>query len=150
VEQQRHPIPPVYFLLTLVIMGVLHSIVPLAPLVSGRLRYGGLALLALGIGSVVSAAGLFSKLGTPVRPFEKSTTVVTSGMFRLTRNPMYLGMVIGLIGVAILLGSVVVWLPIPIFIAIIHSRFILREERFMEDLFGEQYLAYKRRVRRWI
>ncbi|MCH7779688.1 MAG: isoprenylcysteine carboxylmethyltransferase family protein [Acidobacteria bacterium] len=91
-----------------------------------------------------------SKLGTPLKPFEESTVVVTTGMFRFTRNPMYLGMVVGLLGAAIFLGSLVSLLPVPAFIAIIHFQFIVREERFMEELFGAEYLAYKRKVRRWI
>ena len=146
----RQPVPPVYLLLTLIAMGALHAYIPIARLVSPPYRYGGLALLALGVGIVVSAAGLFSKLGTPLKPFEESTVVVTTGMFRLTRNPMYLGMVVGLLGVAILLGSLASFLPIPVFVAIIHVQFIVHEERFMEELFGAEYLAYKRKVRRWI
>ena len=131
-------------------MGALHAFVPLGRLVQSPYRQGGLALLALGVGVVVSAAGLFRKVGTPLVPFEESTAVVTTGMFRFTRNPMYLGMIVGLLGVAILLGSVVAFLPIPVFAAIIHFQFIVHEEQFMEGLFGEEYLTYKRRVRRWI
>ena len=88
--------------------------------------------------------------GTPVRPFDESTLVVTTGMFRITRNPMYLGMVLALLGVGLILGSATAFAPIPAFVAIIHYQFILYEERFMEDLFGQEYLAYKSNVRRWI
>jgi len=149
----KHPrqlVPPVYLLATLIVMGALHAFVPIATLVPSPYHYGGLVLLALGVAVVVSAAGLFRKLGTPLKPFEESTVVVTNGMFRFTRNPMYLGMVVGLFGVAILLRSLVSFLPIPVFAAIIHFQFILNEEHFMEDLFGEEYLAYKHKVRRWI
>jgi len=149
-KHPRQPVPPVYLLATLIAMGALHSYVPIARLVPSSYRYGGLALLAFGVGIAVSAAGLFSKLGTPLVPFEKSTVVVTTGMYRFTRNPMYLGMVVGLLGVAILLGSLVSFLPVPFFVAIIHVQFIVNEERFMEELFGAEYLAYKRKVRRWI
>jgi len=146
----RQPVPPVFLLATLIVMGALHVFVPIARLVPSPYHYGGLALLALGVGVVVSAAGLFRKLGTPLKPFEESTVVVTTGMFRFTRNPMYLGMVLGLFGVAMLLGSLVSFLPIPVFAAIIHFQFIVNEERFMEELFGDEYLAYKLKVRRWI
>ena len=149
-KQPRRPVPPVYLLATLIVMGALHKFVPIAQLIPSPHRYGGFALLALGVGIAASAVGLFSKLGTPVKPFEESTVVVTTGMFRFTRNPMYLGMVVALLGVAILFGSLVTFLPVPVFAAIIHFQFIVPEERFMEELFGAEYLAYKRKVRRWI
>jgi protein-S-isoprenylcysteine O-methyltransferase Ste14 len=92
----------------------------------------------------------FSKAGTPVVPFERSTALVTDGSYRLTRNPMYVGMVMILAGIALLLGTVGPWLPIPLFVWVMRSSFIIREERFLEELFGQQYLAYKSRVRRWL
>ncbi|NIM61593.1 MAG: isoprenylcysteine carboxylmethyltransferase family protein [Acidobacteria bacterium] len=146
----RKILPPVYFLLALIVMGALHRYVPVAVLVASPYRYGGVALIVLGLGVTIAAAGLFFKLGTPLRPFEESTLVVTTGMFRFTRNPMYLGMVLVLVGTAVMLGTLVAFLPVPPFVAIIRLRFIRNEERFMEDLFGEEYLAYKRKVRRWI
>ena len=63
---------------------------------------------------------------------------------------MYLGMVLLLLGVAIALGSLGAWLPIPVFVWIIQARFIVGEERFLEQTFGEPYVAYKRAVRRWL
>ena len=83
-------------------------------------------------------------------PFEPSTVLVTEGAFRFTRNPMYLGLVLLLAGIAIALGSVGALLPIPVFVWIIQAWFILGEERFLEEIFGEAYLAYKSRVRRWL
>lgn len=149
-EYPRQPVPPVYLLLTLIAMVALHWFVPIVSLVPAPYRYGGIALIVAGFAVSAPAAGLFRKLGTPLKPFEESTVVVTSGMFRFTRNPMYLGMVVGLLGIAILLGSLAAFLPVPMFVAIIHFQFIVHEERFMEELFGAEYLAYKRKVRRWI
>jgi protein-S-isoprenylcysteine O-methyltransferase Ste14 len=63
---------------------------------------------------------------------------------------MYLGMVMVLIGVALLLGSAAVFVPIPVFVWLIRYQFISREEEFLEGLFGEEYLAYKGTVRRWL
>ena len=146
----RQPVPPVYLLLTLIVMGALHWYVPITSLVPSPYRYGGIALIVLGFAVTAPAAQAFRRLGTPLKPFEESTVVVTTGIFRFTRNPMYLGMVVGLLGVAILLGSLVSFLPVPVFVMIIHVQFIVHEERFMEELFGAEYLAYKRKVRRWI
>jgi protein-S-isoprenylcysteine O-methyltransferase Ste14 len=75
---------------------------------------------------------------------------VLDGPFRFSRNPMYLGMVTLLIGVAIGLGSATPWLVIPAFFFLISKRFIAAEERKMEVEFGAEYLSYRSKVRRWI
>lgn len=92
----------------------------------------------------------FNKAGTPVVPFERSTALVVTGFYRWTRNPMYLGLVLILLGAAMLLGTLSAFLPIPVFVWIIQTRFIRGEERFLEDIFGNEYLAYKSKVRRWL
>jgi len=149
-DNKRKLMPPHYLLATLIAMFVLDRYFPLLSFGSQVLRYAGALPMLLGVGITVTSAGLFKKAGTPLRPFEQSTTVVTTGMFRFTRNPMYLGMVLSLLGIATFLGSLTAFLPIPLFVAIIHFEFIRNEERFMEKLFGEQYLAFKSRVRRWV
>jgi protein-S-isoprenylcysteine O-methyltransferase Ste14 len=103
-------------------------------------------------GILMSAAGAssFRKAGTPVIPFETSTALVLGGLYRFTRNPMYLGMTIALLGAAVLFGTLGAFLPLPLFVWVIQTRFIAGEERFLEEIFGQQYLAYKRRVRRWL
>ena len=63
---------------------------------------------------------------------------------------MYLGLVLGLPGWAVLLGSLVPFVVVPAFFALLHSRFVLREEPFMAERFGEGYAAYRARVRRWL
>jgi len=149
-EQKRRIIPPIWLFLTLIAIWLVHRWWPLASIDgTWRLFLGGLLAVA-GITMAATSSGEFKKAGTPVIPFECSTALVTSGLFRYTRNPMYLGMIVLLIGVALMLGSAGAFLPIPIFIWIIRSRFISGEERFLEEIFGEPYLAYKRRVRRWL
>ena len=98
----------------------------------------------------ITAAGAFRRAGTPVIPFEPSTTLVTGGWFGVTRNPMYLGLALILSGVALIDGTLGAFLPLPVFIAIMHFRFIRAEERFLEGIFGEPYRAYRARVRRWV
>ena len=71
-------------------------------------------------------------------------------MFAATRNPMYAGMMCGLIGTALLLNDFLPWLVIVPFALIIRLRFIRPEEALMAKTFGEDYLAYKSRVRRWL
>lgn len=149
-EHKRRIIPPVYFLLTLLAMAALHYFVPLARVFEPPYSYLGALLIAVGLAISALAASSFAKAGTPVVPFERSTALVTGGLFRISRNPMYLGLVVALLGAALLLGTAGPFLPIPVFVWIIHTRFIAGEERFMEEIFGAQYLAYKGRVRRWL
>jgi protein-S-isoprenylcysteine O-methyltransferase Ste14 len=149
-EQKRKIIPPVYFLLSLLAMAALHFWLPIARIVPVPWSYGGSVLLILGIALAAIASGLFKRAGTPVIPFEPSTALVTSGPYRFTRNPMYLGLVLILLGAAMLFGALGAFLPIPVFVWIIQTQFIAGEERFLEEIFGAQYLAYKGRVRRWL
>lgn len=149
-EQKRRIVPPVWVLLTLLASVALHRWLPLWQLVRARWTYVGAVLIVLGVVLGGPAVLAFRRAQTPLVPFERSTALVTSGPFRFTRNPMYSGMVLMLLGVATLLGSLGAYLPIPLFVWIIQKNFIEGEERFLTELFGEQYLAYQRRVRRWI
>lgn len=131
-------------------MWALHVWLPIARIVPVPWSYGGAVLVILGLALAAIGSSLFRRAGTPVVPFERSTVLVTNGPYRFTRNPMYLGLVLILLGVAALFGTLGAFLPIPVFVWIIHTRFIVGEERFLEEIFGEQYLAYKARVRRWL
>jgi protein-S-isoprenylcysteine O-methyltransferase Ste14 len=142
-------LPPHYFVMSLVLMGVLHFVFPVYRLLSLPWTLAGIALLAIGIAVSAIASGLFAKANTPVVPFERSTALVTGGLFRWTRNPMYLGLVLALVGVGIVCGTLGPFIAILVFIYIIRSRFIIGEERFLEGIFGDRYLAYKKNVRRW-
>lgn len=148
-ETPRKIVPPVYLALSILAMCLLDRYVPLGNF-EGPFVWGfASAFLAAGLMLIIYSAGLFKKADTALIPFHKSTSLVTTGPFKMTRNPMYLGMVFVLLGIAIALGSALPFLVISVFILIIQTRFILGEERFMEELFGEEYLSYKKRVRRW-
>lgn len=149
---QRHPldIPPLYFLLAILAMVGLHYILPIADLIDRPWSYLGLVPIIVGIGLAVWAARLFSRAGTGVRPFTPSTALVAAGPYRFTRNPMYLGMMMVLAGGWLLIGSIGAILVIPVFFWWIHTRFVLPEEGHMERHFGEDYLMFKRLVRRWL
>jgi protein-S-isoprenylcysteine O-methyltransferase Ste14 len=143
-------IPPVYFLMTLIVMILLNSYAPIERLLQYPWRYFGILVIVSGFVLILISGNLFRKLGTPRRPGLKATMLVTSGAFRFTRNPMYLGMIVILVGVAILLGSVSPVIIIPFMVWILHSQFILREEKWMEGWFGESYIEYKKKTPRWI
>jgi len=147
---KRRILPPIWLFIAILSSYALNRWFPIAALVHEPWNYAGIALILFGGSLSIPSALSFRRAGTPVVPFTPSTALVTTGWFRVTRNPMYLGMVIVLIGVALLARSLSAWLPLPAFIAIIHFRFIRGEERFLEDIFGQQYRDYRARVRRWV
>ena len=110
--------------------------------------FGALLFLA-GTGVGLAATSRFRRAGTDVKPWRASTGIVESGPFRWTRNPMYLGMALIYAGLAVALDGPIALILLPVLIAIIQTQVIAREERYLERKFGEPYLDYKARVRRW-
>lgn len=143
-------LPPFYFLLSLGLMIALDRVAPGPRLAGPLFDSAGLLLAALGLGIMLWAAGLFRRAGTTIKPFQESTTLVVTGPYRLTRNPMYLGMVTILLGVGLLLGSASPLIVIPVFVVILEQRFIRVEEAALECKFGAAYSTFKARTRRWI
>jgi len=137
-----------------VIAGALEGAVPLPP-VSGKplrvveLTFGWL-LLALGASLYVTAIAALRRAHTAVLPGDSATQLVTSGPYRFSRNPAYLGLAIVWCAVAALLnwGWPILLLPA---VVIGQQLFVIRtEERHLAEMFGEAYSAYCRRVRRWL
>jgi protein-S-isoprenylcysteine O-methyltransferase Ste14 len=110
------------------------------------------------IGSLLIAAGLALNIvgfltqrraGTDPIPFNPTTRIVSHGIYRFSRNPMYVGFGLWTLGVAFLVNSVWMLLAVPIGIVLTDRFVIAKEEQYLERKFGEEYLSYKRRVRRW-
>ena len=148
--RQRRIIPPVYFFAALAIMVGLDGFLPLLALIEPPLTYLGWAPFALGLAIAIAGKRQFDRAGTTIKPFETSTALVTHGVFAFSRNPMYLSMMLGLLGVFVVLGSLMPLAVVPVFFLIIRTRFIAVEERMLEEAFGDDYGAYKSRVRRWL
>jgi len=149
-ETKARLLPPSYLLIFLLLAIALHFVVPIVHIVPFPYNLGGLLLIAIGIWLNLWADGLFKTKNTTVKPFEKSSALILNGPFRFTRHPMYLGMVIGLLGLAILLRSLVTFFVAIAFAITMTVVFIQPEEKAMEETFGEGYLDYKARVRRWL
>jgi len=98
----------------------------------------------------VGGAGLFHLKRTAIIPFKPASRLVTSGIYRWTRNPMYVGMALIYAGVAILFDSHLALLFLIPVLALVRYYVIAREEAYLERTFGDEYVAYKARVRRWI
>ena len=147
---RRGPVPPVFFLAALLLMAALHRALPLATVFVPPWSYPGAVLLVAGLVVTIVSANAFARAGTAIRPFEESSVLVVSGCYRFTRNPMYLGMLLVLLGVAVLLGSATPFLVPLLFAWLIQQRFIRHEEAMLEERFGDEYRAFRARVRRWL
>ena len=147
---RKRILPPVYLLVAITAMIVLHFLSPVRKVIVHPYNYLGMLLVLLGLVANIWSGIYFIKRKTTFMPFERSVQLVTDGPFRLSRNPMYVGMVVMLIGVAVLLGSVTPWVMLPAFAVLIDRWFIVFEEKAMAETLGQEYLDYKQRVRRWI
>jgi len=143
-------LPPLILLATLVAGFGLDIAWPLALPAPGLARPLGF-LLALG---AIILAGLAVRemvsTGTPLDVRKPTRTIVITSVFALSRNPVYLGMVLLCFGIALIAGSTWLLLLTFVFAAILHYGVIAREESYLEGKFGTDYLRYKARVRRWI
>jgi protein-S-isoprenylcysteine O-methyltransferase Ste14 len=145
--------PPLIFLATLLVGLALARLMgePEIPIIRyDVLKTLGTLGLVLGAGIALSAVGLFRRSGTDVKPWTPSTVLVTDGVYRWTRNPMYLGMALIYAGVAMLLDDLTVLLLLIPVVIVIQREVIAREEAYLEVRFGEPYRAYRASVRRWI
>jgi protein-S-isoprenylcysteine O-methyltransferase Ste14 len=147
---RRLDLPPVYFLAAGLLMLLLHLGAGGPQLLAAPWRWLGLVAILGGVALAVAGERRFKRAGTAVLPFSEPSALVTDGPFAFTRNPMYLGLLLCLAGWALLLGSTTPWLVVPIFFALLHHRFVLREEPFMAARYGAAYAAYRARVRRWL
>jgi protein-S-isoprenylcysteine O-methyltransferase Ste14 len=141
--------PPLVALLCLVGALALHMIMPGAQTVFAH-HLLGLIVVAVGIGVCFYAAAIFQARDTTKNPYGEPTSFVTTMPYTFTRNPMYLGVTIALLGFAIFFAAPEMLLAPVAFFVIIDRMVIPREEQTMERLFGTPYLDYKARVRRWL
>jgi len=114
------------------------------------LRWLGLPLVVAGAGVAIAGSRLFARAGTSIIPLSQSSALVTDGVFRYSRNPMYVGMIATLGGAALLVHSLWGWLVVAAFAWLIRRSFVLREEALLRQTFGEAYAQYCGRVRRWL
>jgi protein-S-isoprenylcysteine O-methyltransferase Ste14 len=146
----RKILPPTYCFIFLVVAIALHLTLPIASVLPPPYNLSGLALVIAGIWIMVWADGLFKKLNTDVKPFDRPAVLVTDGPFRISRHPMYLGFVGLLLGTATLLGSLTAFVAPVAMYFILAILFIPFEEQRCQEAFGEAYSDYKKRVRKWL
>ncbi len=143
-------LPPVAWLGCVGLMLMLHGMVPVASLLPWPAKGLGLLPLVAGLALASWHARLFRRIRTNINTFGEPGQLTTAGLYAKTRNPMYLGMALGLVGAAVLLGSLSVWVGPMVFLALANLWYIPLEERAMAGKFGAAYAAYRQSVPRWL
>ena len=143
-------IPPLVYLAGVVIGIVISIWIPTKIAPSSLAWTLGGTLLICGAVLAGSAILKFKNAGTTARPDRAASTLVVVGPYRITRNPMYLGLALVYVGIAIADQSVWALILLPVVLTIIQHQAIEPEEAFLERRFGASYIRYKENVRRWI
>ena len=144
-------VPPLLFLAMFLLAWGIHRLSPLSlGLPAGpRMVIGGL-LVVVTLAAIPYFFLRFHRAGTTFETFSMPKTLVTDGLFRWSRNPGYIDLIVLGIGIAVFFDNVwVVFLMIPAII-LVRQEVILKEEAILESLFGDEYRRYKARVRRWL
>jgi len=129
---------------------LVHYLIPVKIVITRPYSYLGAVLMLLGLALATWASMLFRNARTSFQLRGGGSVLVTSGPFQFSRNPMYLGMLIWLIGLAVLLGSLIAFLFPILFFLLANLLVIPLEEKDMEQTAGERFVEYKHHVRRWL
>jgi len=145
--------PPLLFLGALAAGCLLSFILPVGPVLASANATAlgtGIAFIVIGFALSFFSARAFHLAGTDVVPGRPSTALVTTGPYRITRNPIYIGFILVYFGLAIILTSIwVLLLLIPV-VMILQRGVVKREEAYLQRKFGEAYDRYRARVPRWL
>ena len=146
----KKTLPPTYFIVAILLSVAFHFLLPIKVFVFYPWNLIGILSILFGIYLNIVADRDFKRVKTTVKPFEESSFLLKDGVFRISRNPMYLGMVFILAGIAVLFGSALPFLIAFLFGYFMDFMFIRVEEGMLEAKFGEEWLDYKSKVRRWL
>ena len=129
---------------------LLHSLWPLSPLAANVSGIAGPLFLGMGLSIIALSFREFAKAKTTLRPDHGANALIRTGPFAYSRNPLYVAVMIVIIGIGVWVNSLwIIGMLIPLFFFM--SRAVIApEERYLEFKFGQEYLDYKRRVRRWL
>ena len=142
--------PPTHFYTYLFISVAFHFLLPVKQIISIPYNFLGFIPAIIGVILNIWTDNLFKKLNTTVKPDQKPSVLIDYGPFKISRNPMYLGMTLILIGAGFLMGSVTAFVGAIFFIAAMEVFFIPDEEKLMREVFDEKFENYRKSVRRWI
>ncbi len=144
-------VPPIWFFFFLCAGLVLHFFVPATHLFNAPYTMPGIVLMLFGLGFAMYPSSLFAKEKTQILPTSDTNRVLlTYGPYTFTRNPMYLGMLLGLLGVAVWVGTFPLFVAVILYFFLFNFAFIPFEEAKLQRIFGAEYEAYRATVRRWL
>lgn len=155
--ERDHPVlvapPPLIFVIGYALGLGIQAFVPIhlanALDVAG-VRIAGVLFVLAGVFLAGSAIATFRRAGTSPVPHRPTTTVVGTGPYRLSRNPIYVGFTLIYVGASLLANAVWPLVLLPIVLAVMHFGVVRREEAYLERKFGDEYRAYRDRTRRWL
>jgi protein-S-isoprenylcysteine O-methyltransferase Ste14 len=148
---QKKPIlPPTFFWMATIVSLLLHLFLPILIFIRYPWTLLGFVLIIFGAVLNIWADQIFKRRKTTVKPFEQPAVLVTDGPFAWSRHPMYLGMVAIVFGISIICGSLSSFIGPILFWVIVRIRFIPAEEKSLAEVFGEEYDAYKKKIRSWM
>ena len=144
--------PPLVYLGGVIVGVVLHAFampLPIALMPGPRIALG-LAVAALGLVLMGGAIGPFRRTGQDLEPWKSTPEIISTSVYRITRNPMYVGMALLQVAIGVGLGNWWIIILVPVVLAVVHATAVLPEELYLKRKFGDEYTRYKASVRRWL
>ena len=144
--------PPLVYLVGVISGVVLHAFVMplLIGLPAGPRSALGVAAAVLGLVLVGGAIGLFRRTGQDPKPWESTPEIISTGVYRITRNPMYLGLALLQIAIGVGLANWWIIILVPVVLTVVHATAVRHEEVYLQRKFGDDFIRYKASVRRWL
>ena len=141
--------PPLIFIICMLLGYLLNYFFPWQVGASSLVVYCGVALVLLSLGSVLYLSRVFNRLRTHIEPWKPTSAIISSGLYGYSRNPIYVAFAVITIGVGLIANNL--WISLSFLPAIMGVYFVAikKEEAYLSDKFGEKYLNYKNKVRRW-
>jgi len=146
----RQLIAPVLTVICLAVMFLLGWLCPIVPVLRFPFNLAGVCIGGAGLAICLAAHRQFKQAGTTLYPFSRPGKLVTNGLFRYSRNPMYLGLTIFLAGAWLVLGCLSPLASVVAFWLIADRWYVVNEERRLADVFGQAYLTYQAGTPRWL
>ena len=142
--------PPVIYLVFVLLGLIMHYIWPLPIIAAAKIFWIAIIIITMGVVIAILARREFERSGTSVRPDRPTTTIIRTGPYRYSRNPLYLSLTLIQTGIGVWVNSL--WVLLMIIPAVLTMRHgvIVREEKYLARKFGKEYMDYKASVRRWL
>ena len=145
----KKTLPPTFLLFAIILTVLLYYLYPIKTILIYPWYILGIIPIIFGITINLIADQIFKSRNTTIKLYEQSSTLVTTGVFKYSRNPMYLGFVSILLGITIMMGALTPFFVVPFF-AVFVDRYCIRiEEKMLKEKFGDEWENYKAKTRRW-